>query len=440
MNNIRIFFAEMKNFLALWLGQSVSSLGTTMTGFAISIWAFEQTGSALVLSVSALLVMLPKMITGILVSPFIDRNDKKRIMIYADIGTGLCTIILFLLLRFAALEIWHIFSINVITSVFGSFQNLASDVAISAVVPKNHFIRANSLQSLSSGITQVVAPALSAVLLGFMGIIGIIIIDIITMTFACVSLAVFVKIPMSYLKYKPKFNVKNYLNDLQSGFKTVCASALLFRLMFFMAILNFITSMASYGLLTPMILAKSGNNEVALAVANSAIGIGNMVGAFFVFLVPTQTKKIRMIFLCYFLSVTFADVLFSLGNSLAFWAVALFIGYTFVPVITANTTYFWRTIIPIEKQSRAFAVRYAIQSATIPIGVLVGGVLADFVFEPFMEQPPYLLGRIFGEGEGAGTAVMFFISGILCAVLCIVFMFNRTMQKAEREAEIALPQ
>jgi MFS family permease len=439
MNLIKTNFAQMRNFLTLWLGQSVSSLGTAMTGFAISIWAFERTGSALVLSVSALLVMLPRMLMGVLVSPFVDRNNKKRIMICADIGTGICTLVLFLLLRFNALDIGHIFVINFVTSVLGSFQTLASNVAVSVITPKKQYLRAAGLQSFSSGAVEVLAPALAAVLLGFVGIMGVIAVDLITMAFACLSLVFLVKIPAIRSEdknNKPKFNARNYIGDLRSGFRAVRASALLFKLMLYMATLNFITSMAAYGLLAPMVLARSGNNELAFAVVSSAVGLGGMAGALLILVAPTRTKRIRMIFLCYFLSVVFGDMLFSLGSNLTFWAVTGFTGAIFVPAITANATYFWRIIIPIELQGRAFSVRYAIQSAAIPMGVLTGGLLADFIFEPFMAQPPQLLGRIFGSGSGAGMALMFFLSGLICAVLCVVFMLNRSMQEAESGTEI----
>lgn len=413
----------------------MSSLGTAMTGFAISIWAFERTGSALVLSVSALLVMLPRMLMGIFVSPFVDRSNKKCVMICADIGTGICTLMLFLLLRFDTLAIWHIFAINIATSILGSFQTLAGSVAVSAIIPNKYYVKATGLQSFSSGIVQVAAPALAAVLLGFVGMAGVIAIDLMTMVFACLSLAVFVKIPAyaGNKDEKPRFSAKNYFRDLRGGFKAVRASALLCRLMLFMAILNFITSMASYGLLAPMVLARSGNSEVAFAVVSSAGGLGGMAGALLVLAVPMRIKKTRIIFLCYLLSVIFGDILFSLGGNLTFWAVTAFLGTAFVPAITANATYFWRTIVPIELQGRAFAIRYAIQSAAIPVGVLTGGLLADFVFEPFMEQPPLLLARIFGAGSGAGMALMFFASGFICAALSVAFMFNRAMQRAEAE-------
>ncbi len=68
---------KLRNFITLWLGQSVSSLGSSMTSFAITIWAFERTGSALTLSISGMLIMAPKMVLGVFVGPLIDRMNKK---------------------------------------------------------------------------------------------------------------------------------------------------------------------------------------------------------------------------------------------------------------------------------------------------------------------------------------------------------------------------
>ena len=414
---IKKHIKELRNFLFLWIGQSMSSLGTSMTGFAISIWAFEKTGSALVLSISAILVMLPRMLVGILIGPFVDRNDKKKIMICADIGTGICTLMLFFLLRGEALEIWHIYVLNIMTSILGSFQSLAGNVAVSAIIPKKHYVRANGLQSFSGGVIQIIAPALAVLLLSFAGIIGVIAIDLITMTLACLSLVFLVKIPDIHKGEKEKFNARNYFSELIDGFKAVRASMLLCRLMLFMIFINIISSIASFGLLTPMILARSGNNEVALAVVNSAVGLGGLIGAILILTITTRMRKTKMIFICCALSFIFGDILFALSNSLVFWAAAGFMSSVFIPAINANEMYFWRTIIPIELQGRAFAVKYLLQSGAIPIGMLAGGLLADYIFEPFMERPLFPLGYIFGEGSGAGMALMFFISGAVGIVV-----------------------
>ena len=435
MNSVSKHISELQNFLTLWLGQSLSSLGTTMTSFAITIWAFERTGSALVLSISAVLIMVPRMITGLMIGPFVDRKNKKQIMIYADIGTGICTLVLFLLLRFETLEIWHIFSLNIITSILSSFQSLAGNVAVSAIIPKKYYVRANGLQSLSGGMIQVIAPALAVVLLSFLGISGVILIDLITMTIACLSLIFFVKIPNINKESKDKFNARNYFGELFDGFKAVRASALLCRLMLLMILVNVVSSMASFGLLSPMILARSENNEVALAVVNSSLGIGGIVGALLIFAIPARTRKSRIIFLCCLLSFIFGDMLFALSNTLIFWAIAGFMSSVFIPAINANETYYWRTIIPLELQGRAFAVKYAVQSGAIPIGMLAGGLLADYVFEPFMEQPLPLLSNIFGVGNGTGMALIFFISGVIGVALSIAGIFNRSLKRAEIEVE-----
>jgi predicted MFS family arabinose efflux permease len=166
-----------------------------------------------------------------------------------------------------------------------------------------------------------------------------------------------------------------------------------------------------------MVLARSGNDEVVLAVITSAIGLGSIAGALPVLAAPTSTRKTRVIFLCYLLSFVFGDVLFPLGSSVTFLAATAFMSALFVPAITANAEYFWRTIIPIEQQARAFATRYLIQSGAVPVGILAGGLLADFVFEPFMEQPPFFLSRLFGTGNGAGMALMFFVSGLIGVTL-----------------------
>ena len=66
--------------------------------------------------------------------------------------------------------------------------------------------------------------------------------------------------------------------------------------------------------------------------------------------------------------------------------------------------------IPVAMQGRVFAVRNAIQYSTIPVGIVLGGWLADYVFEPFMASGngmAWLLGRIVGDNAGSGMAAMF---------------------------------
>lgn len=426
---------KLRNFVLLWFGQSISSLGSSMTSFAITIWAFERTGSALTLSISGMLIMAPKMVVGVLAGPFIDRMNKKAIMLISDIGAGLCTLTLFLLLRADSLEIWHIYSLNFISSILGSFQYPANDVAISLIVPKKYYIKVSGMQSFSSGTIQILSPIFAAFLLGFTDMSVIIIFDFFTLVFACSTLAFLVKIPFVRKTKWQKFSIMHYMFELRSGFLIIWNSTLLKKLLLFMAFINFLAGLTYFNILSPMILARSDYNAKVLGFVNGAIGLGGIIGGFLIIFMPTMKSKVKTIFLYAGLSFFFGDILFAFGNSMWIWGIAGFLSSVFLPTLIANESYFWRTIIPIEMQGSAFSFKYAMQSGMIPVGMLIGGILADCVFEPFMANQSNPLSFIFNSGKGIGMALMFLITGILGTTLSMMGLFNPSLVKAEQETE-----
>ena len=425
MKIFKKYIVQLKDFLFLWFGQSLSQMGSTMTGFALAIWAFEKTGSALVLSISGLLVMVPEMVVGVLAGPFVDRANKKTVMILSDIGTGLCTLALFLLLKNEALEIWHIYIFNAVKSALNRFQSLASNVTVSAVVPKEYYVKIGGLQSFSSGAMQILAPAFAAILLSIVGITGVIAYDFFSLVFACITLVAFVKIPVIRKNANIEFSIKQYFTDLRQGYEVIKTSILLRKLLLYMVFINLLAGVTAYSLLTPMILARTANDSQALLIVNAAIGFGGMTGALLVLIIPSGKSKLKTIFVCLALSFLLGDILFSIGNTLHIWVIAGFFSSVSLPLFRANEGYFWRTIIPLELQGRAFSLKYILQSGIAPIGMIIGGLLADYTFEPLMAN----------RGNGAGMALMFFITGVLGTIYCLSGFFNRSMQKAEANEE-----
>lgn len=424
-------FHKLRNFYLLWLGQLVSSLGSSMTSFAITIWAYERTGSALTLSISGLLIMLPKMLGGIFAGPFIDRMNKKVIMLCTDLGAGLCSLVLFFLLWTNRLEIWHIYCLNLATSILGSFQSPANDVAVSLLVPKDYYVKTSGMQAFSTGTIQVLSPVLAALMLSITGITGIIAFDFITLLFACFTLAMFVRIPIPKRAEQIGLSIKSYVNELTSGFKIIKDSRLLSSLILFFAFINIVAGMTYYNLLSPMLLARSDYNTQTLAFVNGAIGLGGIAGGILVAIIPTTKNKAKVMFLNAGLSFIFGDVLFAVGNTALIWSAAGFISSVFLPSINANDSYFWRTLIPIELQGRAFSFKYALQYGMIPIGLLMGGLLADYVFEPLMMNDNSILSSIVGNGKGSGMALMFLITGVLGAGISVMGYFSRSFHEPE---------
>lgn len=428
-------FNKLKYFVLFWLGQSVSSLGSSMTSFAITIWAFEKTGSALTLSISGMLIMAPKMVLGVFAGPLIDRMNKKVIILISDIGAGICTLTLFLLLRANTLEIWHIYSLNIMSSIFACFQYPASDAAISLIVPKEYYVKASGMQSFASGTIQILAPVFAAFLLALTDMSVVILFDFATLVFACTTLLFMVKIPFLPKAKSQKFSMMRHLEELSNGFSVIWQSKLLKRLLLFMALINLFAGVTYFNLLSPMILARSGHDVKVLGFVNGAIGLGGIIGGFLVIFMPTMKSKIKTMFLYGGLSFFFGDFLFAFGNSMWAWGLAGFLSSVFIPPLVANESYFWRTIIPLDMQGRAFSFKYAMKSGMIPVGMLMGGFLADFVFEPYMESGSNVFTFLLASGEGMGMALMFLMTGILGTVLCIMGIFSPSLLKAEKDAE-----
>ena len=120
------------------------------------------------------------------------------------------------------------------------------------------------------------------------------------------------------------------------------------------------------------------------------------------------------------------------GRTVFWWSAAAVAASLPIPFIMANQNAILYKKVPDEMRGRVFAVRNAVQYSTIPAGILLGGYLADYVFEPFMKggtRTAALLGQIVGSGGGSGMAAMFLCTGICGFAVSILSCFNREIRK-----------
>jgi MFS family permease len=222
---------------------------------------------------------------------------------------------------------------------------------VSIIVPKEYYVKINGLESFSSGIIGVFSPIIAAFLLGLMDITGIILIDFITLGLAIMVLVLFVKIPHTVIQNNMTF--KKYLKETIEGFSITRKEKLLWRLLLFFGYINFVSGITYYNLISPMILAKSGNNAQILSFVNGSIGLGGIIGGLLITIIPASEKKLKLIFLCTIFSFLFGDILMGIGTNAIIWIFAGFSASVFIPFIEANSSYFWRTMIPVESHSNA---------------------------------------------------------------------------------------
>ena len=122
-------------YILFWAGGSVSQLGSAMTSFALILWAYGRTNSAMPVSVMAFCSYLPYVAVSLFAGGWIDRHSKKKIMLASDLAAGLCSLGVALLCGGGRLELWHIYLVNGVIGFMNSFQSPAQSIAMGILVP-----------------------------------------------------------------------------------------------------------------------------------------------------------------------------------------------------------------------------------------------------------------------------------------------------------------
>jgi MFS family permease len=433
MNKTNIF-SGLGDFFVLWGSQSVSSLGTAMTNFALIMWVYNQKGTASSITLLTIFSFLPTVLFRFIAGTIVDRWNKKRIMLLADLTAACGTVTVLGLYSFSALQIGHLYIINFLLSFMNAFQSPAAYAATSLLVPKEQYVRVSGLQSFSGSVITILAPALGSTLLAFGGMRTVLIIDLASFAAAFVVLLVFIKIP-DVVRGTEEAR-ESFLKSCMAGINFLREHPALLRVILFFTGINFFAKIGGDGMMPAFILGRTGGDQRALALAKAAAALGVLVGSVLVTLMKPAKSKVKVIFIGCGLAFLLGDVGQSLTPSLPFWIAAAFASYVPVALLNANLTAVMRTQVPVEMQGRVFSARDTIQNGTIPLGLFLGGVLADHVFEPFMAAASPLqraLTLIFGTGKGSGIAVLFFIVGAIGCISSFVCLKNPIYQSLDQE-------
>ena len=125
------WYSEWKDFFFLWFGQSISQLGSRMTAFALVLWSYERAQTVTSVAVLALCSYLPEMLFTFLGGSVADRVSRKAVMFLSDLTAALGTLALLLAMRADALELWHLYAVNLLVGMTNAFQSPASNAAMS---------------------------------------------------------------------------------------------------------------------------------------------------------------------------------------------------------------------------------------------------------------------------------------------------------------------
>lgn len=417
---------ELKTFLILWSTQSLSQLGSAMTGFALTLWLYEKTGSALQTALLAVCSYAPYVVMSIFAGALSDRWNKKKVMLVCDTLAACSTVAVLVLLKADLLRPVHMYLLNALNGLMNTVQQPAGDVAMTMITPEKHYQKTSGMRSFSSSLVTILSPVLATALFAFAGMDIVIYTDLATFAVAFLALLFGVRIPVT--EEEKGEEKESFLTSVKAGLACLREHELVLMLILFLAGVNFVAS-AFDATLPALILPRENGGETVLGVVTSCAGIAMLIGSLIVTLLPAPQNRIRVICLTMLFSLGTENFLLAFTEEPVLWCAGQIIGWILVPVMSANLDVIVRTTIPVEMQGRVYSCRNTLQFFTIPIGLSVGGFMVDKICEPVMERTSSngTLAFLFGSGKGAGAAMMMFILGVLGVVVCLGF--GRVLRK-----------
>ena len=400
----------MKSFYTVWIGQSISTLGSYLVSFALGIWIYEKTSSVSLLALNMLVFVLPELLLAPLAGVVADRFNRRLVMLLSDFGAALSSVFLLLVMASGPLQVWHVFVATTLNAVFKAFQFPASAAAVPQLVPEDRLGRANGLIEIGEAGAFLFGPALAGVLYVSAGIElnGIILIDVLTFGCALLTLSL-VPIPDPAPSPGSAASRGKVWDELRYGWGYIASRRGLLGLMLYFALLEFFQEF-TYPLIQPLLLDIASPD--AMGVSFTIMGVGMLaLGALEGLAMVLAGSRPGL-------------VVITLGGFIYFMA---------WPVVEASNQALWQASIAQDVQGRAFALRSAVAAALRPVALIAAGPLADRVFRPLLTIDGPLaataLGRFMGAGEDRGIALFIMLLGACTVAISLAAYLYRPLRR-----------
>jgi DHA3 family macrolide efflux protein-like MFS transporter len=272
---------DNKSFFLIWAGQTVSILGSSLSGFALGVWIYQTTGSASQFALVALCTALPQM----LVSPFagvvVDRFNRRKVMAFSDGGAALCTLALAGLFISGQIQVVHIYLLTACSSACNAVQVPTYSALVATLIKREQLGRANGLVQFGRGLAEILAPALAGLLVLTIKVPGILAIDLGTFCFAVFTLIVVRlkgqdRIPQTDISSRS--SQRRWQGELRAGWQTLRAQPELALLLRYQLLFSFLWSL--FGVLVmPMVLGFSDSKGLGwvLTLAGAGLLSGSLI-------------------------------------------------------------------------------------------------------------------------------------------------------------------
>jgi DHA3 family macrolide efflux protein-like MFS transporter len=402
------------HFLALWIGQALSLFGSSLVQFALVWWLTRTTGSAVVLTTATLAAMLPGVVLAPVAGVLVDRWNRRVVMIVADSVVTGAILVLAYLFAINRVEVWHVYVIMFVRSAAQTFQNPAMTASTSLMVPEQHLARVAGFNQALNGGMNIVAPPVGALLLAVLPMNGVLLVDVATAVLGIVPLF-FIFIPQPARAATPAGQAgPSMAADLRAGLRYVLGWPGLLVVLGMALVINFLFAPAA-SLIPLLVTEHFGGGAPELAALDAVFGLG-VIGGGLVLGVWGGFRRRVLTSLAGLVGLGSGFVLLGATPADAFWLalVAAAIAAVMQAFTNGPLMAIMQAAVAPEMQGRVFSLVGAGASAMAPLGLLIGGPVADAL----------------------GVRAWYFIAGGTCALIGVLCFFIPAVLTLEDQAGV----
>ena len=357
------------NFWKYWTGQTISNLGSSITLFALPLLVYKLTGSALNLGISAAANMLPYLLFGLILGAWVDRVDRKRMMILTDIARAGVIAAIPLLARLGLLTVWWIYLIGFLHSTLKICFDAGEFAAIPSLVDQDDLVTANGRIQASYSAASILGPVLAGVLIAFVPVSSVMLLDALSFLVSALSIAL---VTISFnLREGEAGERKHILQDVVEGLRYVWRHPVLRNISIMMALVNFVAASANAQLvLYAKALLQASDSQVGLLYTAGSAGVVVLA------LLAGPLRK-RWPFSTVALRALMFDGLFTLAMAFTHWfwlaLIVVALGQGCGILFNINTGSLRQAIVPNQLLGRVISIASVVAWSAIPLGTLLGG-------------------------------------------------------------------
>lgn len=426
----------MKKFYAVLLNTLIANVTTSYLWFALTFWLYLETKSVLATAVVGGTYMLLVAFCGLLFGTFVDKNYKKRVMLWSSIiSTSAYALALIMysivgeghLASLSSPYLWLFAAIVLAGAVVENLRNIALSTTVTILVPKDQRDKANGLIGSVTGLAFLVTSVLSGLSIGYLGLGWTLVIATSLTVLALVHISL-IKIPEKEIVHDPNLAGKHI--DIKGATKAIAKVPGLWALLLFSVFNNFVGGVFM-ALMDPYGLTLFSVQTWGMMLAITSVGF--IAGGLVVAKTGLGKRPLRTLLLVNIMTSS-VGLFFTIRELAWVYVIGIFLYMCFMPVAQAAEQVLLQRIVPLPKQGRVFGLKQSMEAAAAPITAFLIGPLAQFVVIPYMRgKGENDFAWLLGHGDMRGVALIFVVASLVLLGVTILAFRSRAYRLITEE-------